>query len=269
VSTQPARYFRRRQSDLIVDAAWNRPEGDVRTAAAVAVECEVVTAVLAGAEAGGFTVTAIKPSENFLPASLSLFPPAEERRRQRRRWMTVLRAALLVLAVWCAAAGVYAVDLAHDRDAIAAEVRRLAEPIAELAAAREEMRAVSVMVEAVTRAAAAQGWATELLASLTETIPESAYVLELSVDLHGAGRIEGFADSARDVVDAIASIDGVSSIESLVNPRLLSSDPLAGGLLPDDGKERFTVVFGPPFPNDTVSMARAFAGDTTVGRITP
>ena len=215
VSNQASRFFRRRGGPLVIDAKHvkgRRPGGDVKAAA---VEETFVEAAVAAVESAGLRVEAVVPADAGSQVCLSLLPPSVRAARRSDAGRRLGRLGLAVAATWILVGAIYLGDLLRDRRTIAEELGLLREPLALFVEARRNMRAAAEAVAQIEQTSRSRGWVTQLLASITADLPDSAYLTSFRVGRSTrSGSIEGRT------TDVAAVLERMSDGPTLREPRL-------------------------------------------------
>lgn len=159
------------------------------------------------------TLDAATMAAQFTPGAIgpTLLPEVERIAvRQRTRQWTVVRLALAA-ALLIAAAALELWGSGRERANVAAERARIRRSVAEALVTRES---VAVLTERLTALRAVEADAPQWsawVAKLADHIPSDAFLLSLTAEGDSL-RLEGAAERAAPVFDAVASVQGVSSV---------------------------------------------------------
>jgi hypothetical protein len=237
VAHQASRFFRQNGHSLVTDAAWaSATRGQPRTALAVAADEAFLTAVLEGTDRAGLRVKRVRPDDSNVQVRLSLLPATAEAAQERRIRREIVQLAWVVAALWVGVAAGAFLRFDRERRRVDAELTRLAAPLAALLTARREMGKAQAMLDAVASSTVDRLKLPLMVRAVTQSLPDSAFLSSLTLDINGVGSLSGAARRPREVVARLEHTPGVAS------------PGLQGGTVLEEIEnapwERFTIGFG-------------------------
>jgi hypothetical protein len=236
VARAAPRFFRQNGHPLVSAAAWAE-EGSPpqRVVRAAAIDSDVAEAIVDGVRRAGLWL------EDILVAgerpSLSLLPPNEREHRKQREWRGVRRLAAAVTALWLMVALAAGIRLQVEAHQVGAELTRLRAPRRALLAARQAMDSAGDMLVALDGARAGRTFVATHLMALVKALPDSTFLMALTLDNTGNGTAAGLTQSVGRLVEALESASdlGAARLEGAT-----VRDTLAGSQW-----ERFSVRLDP------------------------
>ncbi len=203
VRGQVRRFFRTNGDPLVVDAVWTEPEPGNRVVRAAAAELPLVLALESAVERSGIPMLGIRPGGEGPEARLCLESPQARSTRARRALRRLLPYAAAAAFTWMAAAAVYAGDLWLDAARLEAETHLIQGEVEQVRRVRDRI----AVFRPTATAARAQGpdgaWVLDALASVTQNLPDSCYVVHLFVQREGPLHLDARARDPVAVVEAL------------------------------------------------------------------
>jgi hypothetical protein len=236
VAAHAGRYFRRNGEPLITDAAWVGPNArreGLATAAAVAEPW--IEAVLVGADAAGMEVQAITPDLKG-GGSMVFLSSSERVKRALRARLIDRRLSLAAAMVWVLTLAGLTARFDQGRRSTLAEIARLESPARAVAVARRSLGDAAEMAAALEEADRQRSLLLARIGLLASSLPDSAHLGSLTLDVRGNGSLSG---EARRAAQAIARLEASGSIASPEPLGPITSDVESGRVW-----ERFSVSFG-------------------------
>lgn len=229
VATRCSEFFRMRGQQLVTRARWlERKRGSVSRAQAIAVDgawLDAIDAALADTRLGDAPIRL----EEY---PMALEPPSRSRRRRDREGRVSRILITAGIAAWVLALGGAAFRLQRLDRALAIELAALEPASQSLRRVRQEFGAASAMVAELALLNLSRGEVARALAATVRALPDSSYLLSLSV-----------SDSGR--VDLSAGAPGASRFLAVLERRLAPASTRATtDPMPDPqarGWERFAV----------------------------
>jgi len=220
VATQPARYFRPVDGDVITDAAWFAGGPGERLAILVAVPERAASSLLASARANGVRIDRLAVA-GMEETPFSLFPSAERRRRIASSRGAVARLAGLVAAVWVAGVGYSAMELTREAHQIERRLATVRPAAAAVRRAREAAKAAESMLRVVDSVRSERATAVRGLGAIVDGLTREAY-LRTVVITQDSLEMAGSAPSPSAVVKRLADGGRLEAVK-LHPPRARSS----------------------------------------------
>ena len=208
------RYFLQNGIPLVTDAAAvARPD---RLALLAAAPVPTIDAISRGLEAAGLACDGIHPAAGLDPgtdspfalanaaarmrrAPLSLLPESTRLGRMRQRRRSLVRWAVLAIVSLFAALTSTTVAASRRTAAAAGELSRIEAPLLAALQVRRDLDSATAALNAISGAHAERRERSLFLARLAATLPDSAFLVTLSLDSAG-GTLSGYAPNAAGVL---------------------------------------------------------------------
>ncbi len=209
VQQQQKRFFRRNGKPLVTDARWERSaEGTGRHVVAVAADEGTVEAVIAGLAEAGVVVERVTDEER----RFRLLPAGVVSIQHQRSWKHNRVLLSLAAALWIGVGVAHWVRLRVAERTLDAQLSQLAPAAASVRLARRKLVDAEQLVAAVDAADSTRPDMRLRLARVLQSVPDSAYLSSLTLDLTGTASVSGVAREAAAVVVALEEKAGLSSV---------------------------------------------------------
>jgi hypothetical protein len=191
IGHQASKFFRPASSGLVIDAAWTRRRGASSEAVAIAVECDIVAAIMEACSNGGIELIDIVPDVPDLPLRLSLLPEEERKSRRRLAWSKTYGIAKLTVVLWCVMLGIGVVSERIDHSATTARLDALRKPASRVLEVRHVMDSVRAMLDTIANGKERRLAVAGMLSNLAIALPDSSILSGVVLSLEGTGEITG------------------------------------------------------------------------------
>lgn len=232
VELQQSRFFRRNGTPLVTAARWRREaKAERQVADAFAIEATWLDAIADGVHAAGLRLGRVRVSD----ADLELVPPQQRVRRDLRAYRLTRLLLVANVCLWLMLPAIHVGRLLLAERQADRRLAELRQPAAAVRNARRELDRAGAMTSAIARSSARQMAMARRMAALAAALPDSAYLVSLSLDSAGNGVIGGSAPAAALVMARLERAHGFGGIG-------LEGEPAQDGAT--SGRERFTLRVG-------------------------
>lgn len=183
------RFFTRAEEGAVIDATWiDRKAGRARAALAPISTLRLVEDAVSTL-GGSVREFRLLDDEGQVISELVLHTEATDALRlgrARRRDFAAVSAALVGFG---APLAVYSLDLTSDARALAAQRDALAVPLSQMEVIEHRLAELRPVIEAVDRQSLGDSWLSTWLGTFAHALPDSAHLVEFSVENNGSGHV--------------------------------------------------------------------------------